>query len=289
MVSTTPIPDSFQSVRKGTRNDLRMMIMNKKSEAVVMMSRYHTRRPSVKVMPRPKAPVAPQRMMDRCIWIYALVVSDCEWYALSMGAKIMGVTERRNEFSTETGRSSKSYQVFFYRFYTIKSDIDSSKQFIRNHIFTAVAKVEIYTDGSARGNPGPGGYGVILKWGEHEKELSQGFRRTTNNRMELLAVIVGLEALKAEQLEVHIYSDSKYVVDAVTQGWVFGWVKKNFKDKKNPDLWMRFLEVYKRHKVHFHWIKGHNDHPYNERCDVLATDAADGRGLLVDDGYEAVK
>jgi ribonuclease HI len=149
-----------------------------------------------------------------------------------------------------------------------------------------MAKVQIYTDGSARGNPGPGGYGVILKSGPHEKELSQGYRLTTNNRMELLAVIVGLEALTREGLEVDIYSDSKYVVEAVNQRWVFGWVKKNFKDKKNPDLWLRFLDVYKKHKVKFHWIKGHNDHPYNERCDVLATEAADGGGLLVDEGYE---
>ncbi|MCW5908951.1 MAG: ribonuclease HI [Chitinophagales bacterium] len=147
-------------------------------------------------------------------------------------------------------------------------------------------RVEIYTDGSARGNPGPGGYGVILKYGDKEKELSKGYRKTTNNRMELLAVITGLEALTRNGLEVDVYSDSKYVVDAVKQGWVFGWQKKGFKNKKNPDLWQRFLKVYAKHKVHFHWIKGHNDHHYNERCDVLATQAADGTHLLIDKEYE---
>ncbi len=146
--------------------------------------------------------------------------------------------------------------------------------------------VEIYTDGSARFNPGPGGYGVILKYGKKEKELSQGFRRTTNNRMELLAVIVGLETLTRPGLDVRVYSDSKYVVEAVEKKWVFGWQKKNFKDKKNPDLWLRFLEVFAKHQVKFIWIKGHNDHPYNERCDVLATTAADSRDLLVDEYYE---
>jgi len=149
-----------------------------------------------------------------------------------------------------------------------------------------MAKVEIYTDGSARGSPGPGGYGVVLKYGDKEKELSQGFRKTTNNRMELMAVIVGLEALTREGLDVDIYSDSKYVVEAVNQKWVFGWQKKGFKDKKNPDLWIRFLEVYKKHHIKFHWIKGHNEHFYNERCDVLATEAADGHHLLVDKAYE---
>jgi ribonuclease HI len=149
-----------------------------------------------------------------------------------------------------------------------------------------MSKIEIYTDGSARGNPGPGGYGVILKYGGHEKELSQGFRKTTNNRMELMAVIVGLESLTREGLEVEIYSDSKYVVDSVTKGWVFGWQKKGFKDKKNPDLWIRFLKIYPKHKVKFIWIRGHNDHPYNERCDVLATEAADYDATLIDSGYE---
>ncbi len=152
-----------------------------------------------------------------------------------------------------------------------------------------MAVVEIYTDGSARSNPGRGGYGVILKYGEKEKEISQGFKNTTNNRMELMAVIVGLESLTREGLEVVVYSDSKYVVDSVEKKWVFGWVKKGFKDKKNPDLWKRFLQIYPKHKVKFKWIKGHNDHPYNERCDVLATEAADGGGLHVDHGYEQGK
>lgn len=146
--------------------------------------------------------------------------------------------------------------------------------------------IEIYTDGAAKGNPGPGGYGTILKKGNHEKELSQGYRYTTNNRMELLAAIIGLEALKNEGLDVTIYSDSKYVVDAVELKWVFGWVKKNFKDKKNADLWLRFLEVYKKHRVKFKWIKGHNDHPYNERCDRLAVAASESKNLLIDDEYE---
>ncbi len=147
--------------------------------------------------------------------------------------------------------------------------------------------IELYTDGAAKGNPGPGGYGAILKKGIHEKELSQGYRLTTNNRMELLAVIIGLEALKNDNLEVTVYSDSKYVVDAIEKGWLWGWVKKNFKDKKNPDLWLRFIKVYKKHKVKFVWIKGHNNHPYNERCDRLAVAAAESKNLLIDEGYEA--
>lgn len=152
--------------------------------------------------------------------------------------------------------------------------------------FYPMSHIELYTDGSARGNPGPGGYGAILRYGKHEKELSQGYRKTTNNRMELLAVIVGLEALNKPGMDVHVYSDSKYVVEAVNQKWVFGWVKKGFKGKKNPDLWVRFLDVYKKHNVKFHWIKGHNEHPENERCDMLATSAADDYDLLIDEGYE---
>ncbi len=145
--------------------------------------------------------------------------------------------------------------------------------------------IELYTDGASRGNPGPGGYGIVLKYGELEKELSDGFRYTTNNRMELLAVIVGLEQLKKEGLSVMVYSDSKYVVDAVKKGWLFSWEKKHFKKKKNPDLWKRFLIVYRKHKVGFTWLKGHNDHPYNERCDELAV-AASYDALKVDDEYE---
>lgn len=148
-------------------------------------------------------------------------------------------------------------------------------------------KITIYTDGAASGNPGPGGYGVVMKSGKHRKELSAGYKHTTNNRMELLAVIVALEALKAENCEVTIYTDSKYVSDAVTKGWLFSWVNKRFKGKKNPDLWMRFLESYKKHKVSFVWVKGHANIPENERCDQLAVEASKGSALLDDVGYEA--
>ena len=146
--------------------------------------------------------------------------------------------------------------------------------------------ISIYTDGSSRGNPGPGGYAAILVSGNHRKEISQGYRLTTNNRMELLSVIVALEMLKKEGEQVTVYSDSKYVVEAVEKKWVFGWEKKNFKDKKNPDLWKRFLTIFPKHKIKFIWIKGHNEHPFNERCDELAVAAATGSGLLVDSGYE---
>lgn len=146
-------------------------------------------------------------------------------------------------------------------------------------------KITIYTDGAARGNPGPGGYGIVLMAGQHRKELSQGYKLTTNNRMELLAVIVALEALKIENSEVTIYTDSKYVADAVEKGWLWEWVKKRFKKKKNPDLWMRFIEVYKKHKVRFVWVKGHADNPLNERCDQLAVEASMQPNLLADEGY----
>ncbi len=145
--------------------------------------------------------------------------------------------------------------------------------------------IYLYTDGAARGNPGPGGYGIVLKSGPHYKELSEGYRHTTNNRMELLAVIVGLEAIKVEGAQVTVVSDSKYVVDAVTKGWVFNWVKKNFKDKKNPDLCRRYLSIHAKHSITFQWIKGHNGHPDNERCDELAVEASHGSNLLEDHGY----
>ena len=145
----------------------------------------------------------------------------------------------------------------------------------------------IYTDGAARGNPGPGGYGTILFWGDTRKELSGGFRYTTNNRMELMAVIVGLEALKKEGLPVTIYSDSQYVVKAVEQGWLKNWIATDFKGgKKNKDLWLRFYELSKKHKLRFRWVRGHADNPYNNRCDELATSAADGKNLDVDIFYE---
>ncbi|MCC8019228.1 MAG: ribonuclease HI [Rikenellaceae bacterium] len=149
-----------------------------------------------------------------------------------------------------------------------------------------MAKVVIYTDGSALGNPGPGGYGVVmLAPPNHRKELSGGFRLTTNNRMELMAVCVGLETLKVEPCDVTIYSDSQYVVNAVEKGWVFGWERKGFKGKKNPDLWRRFLTVYRRHRVKFVWVKGHAEIPENERCDRLAVAAANGTNLPEDTGY----
>ncbi|MNE66072.1 Ribonuclease HI [compost metagenome] len=144
----------------------------------------------------------------------------------------------------------------------------------------------IYTDGASRGNPGRGGYGIILQWGSVKKELSQGYRLTTNNRMELMAVIVAMEVLTRPGLQIMVYSDSKYVIDSVEKGWVFGWEKKGFEGKKNPDLWQRFLKLYRKHEVRFHWVKGHADNPYNNRCDVLATTAADGGNLLVDAVYE---
>ncbi|MET4546479.1 ribonuclease HI [Pedobacter africanus] len=150
--------------------------------------------------------------------------------------------------------------------------------------------IEIYTDGAASGNPGPGGYGVILRAGQHYKELSAGFRLTTNNRMELLAVIVGLNALKTAGQEVTVFSDSKYVIDSVEKKWVFGWVKTGFKGKKNKDLWMQFLNIYKQHHVKFVWVKGHNNHPENERCDQLAVAASKNRAALgVDSEFEAEK
>ena len=146
-------------------------------------------------------------------------------------------------------------------------------------------KITIYTDGAARGNPGPGGYGIVLLSGEHRKELSQGFQYTTNNRMELLAVIVALENLKISGSDVTVYTDSKYVADSVTKGWVFNWVKKRFKGKKNVDLWMRFLEIYKNHVVKFVWVKGHSNNPLNERCDQLAVNASFEHDLPEDTGY----
>ncbi|MEQ8325012.1 MAG: ribonuclease HI [Vicingaceae bacterium] len=146
--------------------------------------------------------------------------------------------------------------------------------------------IQVYTDGAAKGNPGPGGYGAILKSGKHYKELSAGFNLTTNNRMELLAVIVALEEIKRPNAEVSVWSDSKYVVDAIEKGWLFGWEKKNFRGKKNIDLWQRFLKIYRKHKVKFHWIKGHAGHPENERCDELAVKAAESSNRKIDRIFE---
>ena len=148
--------------------------------------------------------------------------------------------------------------------------------------------VHIYTDGAAKGNPGNGGYGVVMEWvgKPYKKEFYEGFRLTTNNRMELLAVIVGLEKLKNPNTRVLVISDSKYVVDSVVKKWVLGWEKKKFVDRKNSDLWKRFLIVYRKHQVDFKWIKGHNNHPQNERCDELAVMAATQKELSVDAFYE---
>ncbi|MAJ06005.1 MAG: ribonuclease HI [Crocinitomicaceae bacterium] len=147
-------------------------------------------------------------------------------------------------------------------------------------------KIHLYTDGSAKGNPGKGGLGIVLISGKHYKEISQGFRHTTNNRMELLAVIVGLETLNNINSLVEVFSDSKYVVDAVEKKWVFSWEKKNFKGKKNSDLWKRFLIIYRKHKVSFNWVKGHAGQVENEKCDALAVEASENEQLLIDHGYE---
>ena len=150
------------------------------------------------------------------------------------------------------------------------------------------ALVTIYTDGSSRGNPGPGGYGTILMAGQHRKELSAGYRHTTNNRMELMAVIKGLEALKKAGTEVHIYSDSQYVVNTISKGWLTNWLRTNFAGgKKNKDLWLQYHQVAAPHKIMMHWVKGHSTNPYNNHCDLLATAAADGKEKLVDAGFEA--
>lgn len=147
--------------------------------------------------------------------------------------------------------------------------------------------ISLYTDGASRGNPGPGGYGVVLLWGQHRKELSQGYKRTTNNRMELLAVIEGLKTIKKKEIPVTVYSDSQYVVNAVEKGWLTTWIRTNFKGgKKNPDLWRAYYELAKDFKIKMVWVKGHANNPYNNRCDELATSAADGGNLLEDEGYE---
>ncbi len=147
-------------------------------------------------------------------------------------------------------------------------------------------KVEIYTDGAAKGNPGRGGYGVLMRFNGKIKEMSEGFRMTTNNRMELLAVIVALESMKTNQYPVHVYSDSKYVIDSISKGWVFNWQRTGFKGKKNKDLWLRYLQVHPKFTLVFHWVKGHAGHPENERCDVLAVAAAEGKNLLIDAFFE---
>jgi ribonuclease HI len=146
-------------------------------------------------------------------------------------------------------------------------------------------EITMYTDGAARGNPGPGGLGVVMIFGKHRKEIAEGYRLTTNNRMELLAVIRGLEALKRTDLKVTVYTDSRYVSDAVNKSWVFGWEKKDFKKKKNADLWRSFLKLYRRYQVRFVWVKGHANIPENERCDQLAVEASHRPELPEDSGY----
>ncbi len=145
--------------------------------------------------------------------------------------------------------------------------------------------INLYTDGSSRGNPGPGGYGVVLTCGPHRREISCGYECTTNNRMELLAVIVGLEAIKRPNAQVNIYSDSSYVVKAINEGWLANWQKKGLHKQKNADLWERFLMISRKHQLRFFWIKGHAGHPENERCDRLAVEAATSGNLLEDTGY----
>lgn len=145
--------------------------------------------------------------------------------------------------------------------------------------------ITVYTDGAARGNPGRGGYGAILMFGAHRKELSQGYKHTTNNRMELMAVIAALEAIKKEGFEIHIYSDSTYVVKAVKEKWLDKWIRTGFKGGiKNQDLWLRYYNLSRKHKIDFFWVKGHASNPYNNRCDELATAAADGSNLIADEG-----
>ncbi len=148
-------------------------------------------------------------------------------------------------------------------------------------------QINLYTDGAARGNPGPGGYGIVLESPEkrYRKEFAVGFKHTTNNRMELLAVIEGLRKLRSDGMQVTVYTDSKYVADAVEKKWVFGWERKNFKDRKNADLWMQFLVEFRKHQVRFVWIKGHNNHPQNERCDALAVAASKQPNLKEDSGF----
>jgi ribonuclease HI len=146
--------------------------------------------------------------------------------------------------------------------------------------------ITMYTDGASRGNPGRGGYGTILMKGQHRKELSQGYRLTTNNRMELMAVIAGLKALKKSDQKIIIYSDSQYIVKAIEEGWLKNWIRTNFKGgKKNKDLWMEYHHLSEGHQIKFKWVRGHADNPFNNRCDQLATEAADGEELLEDKGY----
>ena len=169
---------------------------------------------------------------------------------------------------------------------TPKPDIIKGKQDNHpNQMSDTRPKIYLFTDGAASGNPGPGGYGVVLRCGSYEKELSGGYSLTTNNRMELLAVIIGLEAIKWENAEVEVWSDSSYVVKAINEGWLANWQRNGFKKKKNVDLWTRFIPLYNSHRITFHWLKGHAGHPDNERCDRLAVAAYNQPNLPPDEGY----
>ncbi|HAI82153.1 MAG TPA: ribonuclease HI [Chitinophagaceae bacterium] len=152
---------------------------------------------------------------------------------------------------------------------------------------TTVAPITIYTDGSSRGNPGPGGYGIVMLYGKWEKHFSEGYRHTTNNRMELLAVIKAIQALKKRDIPIVLYTDSQYVVNAIEKGWLYKWIKTNFAGgKKNSDLWREYYQISRELNIQFKWVKGHADNVYNNLCDKLATEAADGKQLLIDYGYE---
>lgn len=178
---------------------------------------------------------------------------------------------------------------FFFQgnvFFLALAKVNGASAFSFAFLYLMAGQLLMYTDGAARGNPGRGGFGTLLIWGEQRREISGAYRHTTNNRMELMAVISGLEALTREGLDVVIYSDSRYVVDAVQKGWLHGWVKKDFKDKKNPDLWMRYYRLQQKYRIRFVWVKGHADNPLNNRCDVLATTAADNGPWLEDVGME---
>lgn len=146
-------------------------------------------------------------------------------------------------------------------------------------------RINLYTDGACKGNPGPGGYGIVLEFKGKKKEINCGYKLTTNNRMELMALIVGLESIKTNQYPVHVFSDSKYVIDSISKGWVFNWKTKGFKGKKNQDLWERYLLLHPQFSLDFHWVKGHAGHPENERCDELAVFAAENGPHLNDEGF----
>jgi ribonuclease HI len=183
-----------------------------------------------------------------------------------------------NFFTTTIGHPASIATKFINKVYRYSAGVNFTPE---------MSEITIYTDGSSRGNPGPGGYGAILMYGDKRKELSAGYRKTTNNRMELMGVIAALEALKKPGLTITIYTDSQYIVKALNEGWLNKWLATNFSGgKKNKDLWVRFYNLFKQHKIKFVWVKGHANNPYNNRCDVLATTAADGSDLQVDEGYE---